>query len=160
MSIFFNKKLERNELVLYNDFKVIFMFQNGIVKKLHTNTAEVEIHRSAACGESCASCGLCAGQNAIVTVSNELGAAVGDSVTIDMANRKVLGAAFLVYIVPLIALIAGYFIGFAIFKSELPSVGLGFALMAVTFVIIILCDKKLKKRYTPRIVHIEEKNNV
>lgn len=130
------------------------MLQNGIVKKLHTNTAEVEIHRSAACGESCAACGLCPGKTAVVAAANEIRAAVGDSVMIDMSDKKVLGAAFLVYIVPLIALIAGYFIGYAVFKSELPSVGIAFALMAVTFGIIILCDKRLKKRYTPRIVSI------
>lgn len=130
------------------------MLQNGIVKKLHTNTAEVEIHRSAACGESCAACGLCPGKTAVVAAANEIRADVGDSVTIDMADKKVLGAAFLVYIVPLIALIAGYFIGYAVFKSELPSVGIAFLLMAVTFGIIILCDKRLKKRYTPRIVSI------
>ena len=130
------------------------MLQNGIVKKLHISTAEVEIKRSTACGESCASCGLCAGQTSVVTVSNELGAAVGDSVIIDMADKKVLGAAFLVYIVPLIALIAGYFIGYAIFKSELPSVSVGFAVMAAVFLIIVLCDKRLKKKYTPKITQI------
>ena len=130
------------------------MLQNGIVKKIKDNMAEVEIQRSSACGESCASCGLCPGQTAVVTASNDIHATVGDRVTIDMADKKVLGAAFLVYIVPLIALIAGYFIGYAAFKSELPSVGIGFLLMAVTFGIIILCDKKLKKRYTPRIVSI------
>ena len=133
---------------------VKIMLQNGIVKQITKKMADVEIQRGTACGESCASCGLCPGQTTVISAANDAGAAVGDKVIIDLADKKVLGAAFLVYIVPLIALFAGYFLCYAVTKNELLSALCGFLLLAVTFGIIILCDRKLKKRYTPKIVRI------
>lgn len=116
--------------------------------------AEVEITRSSACGENCTSCGLCPGQTVRVFAVNSAGAKTGDTVIIDMADKKVLSAAFLVYIVPVIMLIAGYFISDALFHSEGLAILTGFIFLAVTFVILIYADKKLKRRYTPRIVNI------
>ncbi len=135
------------------------MLQTGIVTKQNGGFAEVEITRSSACGESCASCGLCPGQTAVVEAINDMGAAVGDGVIIDMADKKVLSAAFLVYIVPVIMLIAGYFAGEAIFGGETSGIITGFLLMIITFSIIIFTDKKRKSRYTPRIVEIKERRN-
>lgn len=145
------------------------MLQTGIIKKLHHSgerlpaatkgkmsytTAEVEITRSSACGESCASCKLCPGQTAIVEAVNDINADTGDTVIIDMADTKVLGAAFLVYIVPLVMLIAGYFLGCAVFNGESAGIITGFLFMAVTFAVIIRIDRKIKRKYTPHIVRI------
>lgn len=135
------------------------MVQKGIVKSVKSNKAEVIIARSTSCGESCASCGLCPGKDTVVTVLNKIGAMAGDSVTIDMADKKVLSAAALVYITPLIALFAGYFVSYAFFKSETVSIAVGFLCLAAVFGIIILFDKKLKGKYTPRIISIEGEKN-
>lgn len=133
------------------------MLQTGIVKKLNNNEAEVEITRSSACGENCASCGLCPGQTARVFALNNAGAKTGDMVIIDMADKKVLGAAFLVYIAPVIMLIAGYFISDAIFKNEGLAILTGFIFLAVTFIVLMRLDKRLKRKYTPKIVEIKER---
>ena len=130
------------------------MLQRGIVTGISEKTAEIEITRSSSCGESCASCGLCPGLTAKVSASNDIGASLGDTVVIDMADKKILGAAALVYIVPLAVLIIGYFVAYAFCQNELISAGAGFALMALTFVLLILSDKRLKRRYTPRITKI------
>ncbi len=135
------------------------MFQSGIVKKTSGKNADVEITRSSACAENCASCGLCPGKTAVVTAANDVGAAAGDTVVIDMADSKVLGAAFLVYIVPVITLIAGYLIGEAISGKESAGIVTGFILMILTFAAIILTDKKRRNRYTPRIVKIKGESN-
>ena len=135
------------------------MPQNGIVKSVSGKTAEIEIMRSSSCGESCASCGLCPGLTATVKAENTVNASVGDIVCIDMADNKILGAAALVYIVPVAALILGYFAAYAISKNELISAAAGFLLMAVIFVILILSDKRLKRRYTPRITKILPKED-
>ena len=133
------------------------MQQTGIVQKLQRNIAEVKIMRSSSCGESCASCGLCPGREAKVFAINDINAAVGDTVIIDMADGKVLGAAFLVYIVPLIMLIIGYFSGYTVFNSEVLGIIMGFLFMAATFIVIISIDRKIKRKYTPRIVSIVNK---
>ncbi|MCI5605668.1 MAG: SoxR reducing system RseC family protein [Clostridia bacterium] len=129
----------------------------------HPNTdeklsaAEVEITRSSSCGENCASCGLCPGRTAKVYAINDINAEIGDTVIIDMADGKVLGAAFLVYIVPLIILIIGYFAGYAVFNSEALGIIIGFLFMAVAFIVIIRVDRKIRRKYTPHIVSIVNK---
>lgn len=146
------------------------MLQKGIVKKINQNiniakstrinnntTAEVEITRSSSCGDNCASCGLCPGRTAKVYAINDINASAGDTVIIDMSDKKVLGAAFLVYIVPLIMLIIGYFLCSAVFNSEGLAILTGFIFMAAAFIIIIYIDKKLKHKYTPHIVEIIDK---
>lgn len=135
------------------------MLQTGIVKELRGKTADVAITRSSACGDSCASCGLCPGQTARVFAVNDLGAKAGDTVIIDMTDRKILGAAFLVYIVPIIMLIAGYFISYAIFGSEGLSILTGFIFLAVTFIVLMRIDRGLKRKYTPRIIEIKERGH-
>lgn len=130
------------------------MLQTGIVKKLNSSEAEVEITRSSACGENCASCGLCPGQTARVFAINDINACVGDRVSIEMSDKNVLGAAFLVYIVPIIALITGYLLSDTIFKNEPLGVLTGIIFMAVSFIIIIRIDRKSKRKFTPRIVQI------
>lgn len=130
------------------------MQQTGIVKETKHGVASVMITRSSACGESCASCGLCPGQTAVVEAQNGVNAAAGDTVIIDMPDKKVLGAAFLVYIVPLIFLIAGYFLGGVIFKTEAMSIVSGLFLMALSFLIIAASDRKIKKHCTHRIERI------
>lgn len=130
------------------------MLQTGIVKEINRDSAVVMIERSSSCGESCASCGLCPGQKTEVKALNEAGAKINDTVIISMADKKVLGAAFLVYIVPLIALIAGYFVGDAIFHKEALAILTGFLLMALFFCAIIFADRRINSRYTPKIVRI------
>lgn len=157
------------------------MFQTGIVKETHyseqkaeikspikgitpkqiyrgndelLSAAEVEITRSSSCGDNCASCGLCPGQTSRVFAINDANAAVGDEVMIEMSDKKVLGAAFLVYIVPIITLIIGYFISHAIFNSEALAILTGFLFMVITLIVIMRIDRKNKRRYTPRIVRV------
>lgn len=130
------------------------MLQTGVVQQLHHNTAEVKIIRSSSCGENCASCGLCPGQTVLVEAINKADAAVGDTVIINMSDKKVLGAAFMVYIVPLIMLIIGYFSGNAVFKNENCAILTGLLMTAVTFAAIIFADRKIKRHYTPHIVNI------
>lgn len=144
------------ETLLYGG---IIMLQTGIIRKLNNSEAEVEITRSSACGESCASCGLCPGQTARVFAVNDLNAQEGDTIVIDMADKKILGAAFLVYIVPIIMLIAGYFISNALFHDESLAILTGFIFLAVTFIVLMRLDRGLKRKYTPRIVEIKERGN-
>ncbi len=131
------------------------MHQTGIIEQLnYNNIAKIKITRSSSCGENCASCGLCSGRTRIIEAVNDINASVGDTVIINMTDKKILGAAFLVYIVPLIMLITGYCIGDIFFKQELFSIITGFIFMGATFIGIWFIDKKLKQQYTPHIIYI------
>ena len=130
------------------------MEQTGIVEECTGTMAKIKITRSSACGESCAACGMCPGKETVIEARNDCGAAKGDTVMINMSSGRVLNAAFLVYIVPVILLVLGCAIGDYIFKSENMGILSGFALMAVSFVVMHMLDKRLKSRYSPTIAGI------
>lgn len=71
-------------------------------------TAEVFCRRETACGHACTDCGMCPGAEMAVRARNPLGAAPGDSVWVETETGPVLGAAAVVYLVPLALLAAGY----------------------------------------------------
>lgn len=130
------------------------MIQNGIVIKIKKNMAQTEIMRSTACGDNCASCGLCPAKSMTVLAENTIGAAEGDAVLISMSDKKVLGTAFMVYIIPVIMLITCYAAGSKVFNTEPGAICSGFGLMATAFLVIMLIDRKSKKRYVPKIIKI------
>ena len=134
------------------------MEQTGIVEECIAGMAKVKITRSSACGESCAACGMCPGKETVIEAKNDCGAVKGDTVLLNMSSGKVLNAAFLVYIVPVVLLVAGCIAGDYIFKSENMGILSGFALMIVSFIAMHMLDKKLKSRYSPTISGVVPKS--
>ena len=130
------------------------MVQTGIIKGTRGDIADVEISRSTACGDNCASCGLCSGRTAIVKATNKINAAEGDTVLMEMADKTVLGTAFLVYVIPLILLVCGYFAGYELGGTELFGIIAGFVLMALSFPPIIYLDRRKRQSYLPEITEI------
>ena len=130
------------------------MEQTGIVEECVDGMAKVKITRSSACGDSCAACGMCPGRETVIEAKNTCGAAKGDTVLLNMSSGKVLNAAFLAYIVPVILLVLGCVIGDYIFKSENMGILSGFALMIVSFIAMHILDKRLKSRYSPTIAGV------
>ncbi len=87
------------------------MTQNAIVDKLLAGgRARVKVERLSACGKSCASClGGCADRDVLsVEAENPLGAKPGQRVVIESSTKGVLGAALLVYILPILCFLAAY----------------------------------------------------
>ena len=83
------------------------MTERGVVVKLKGKRATVRFDRRSACD----SCHMCAvtrdGMKVEVVIENTLGANVGDFVEVEMAQRFVLTAAAIVYVIPLV-LACGY----------------------------------------------------
>lgn len=76
---------------------------------LDNGYARVSVARTSACGHSCAECGAgCMGEKRTLQVlaRNAAGARAGDSVTIQTATGRVLGAAALIYLLPIVLCIA------------------------------------------------------
>ncbi|SCZ78382.1 positive regulator of sigma(E), RseC/MucC [Acidaminobacter hydrogenoformans DSM 2784] len=80
-----------------------------------------------------------------VEVMNPIGAEVGTKVEIELADEKVLTAAFIVYVIPMIALFAGIGLVQLVFSQlknvEVLSAIAGISLMVLTFLIIRRNDK-------------------
>lgn len=126
-----------------------FMDETGVVERLFGDKIVVRIRRASACGENCASCGGSCSAFQDVTALNKSGAGVGDTVTLHMPSSRVLAAAFLVYILPLAVLFAGYAAAYSISHSEGISILVGVLVMALSFALIRAADKRLKCRYMP-----------
>lgn len=132
----------------------------GLVKSVKENTATIEIRRVSACGENCASCkGGCAPTNHYITAKNTIHASAGQYVKLEMENKHVLGAAFLVYIVPLVGMILGILLGIAaaeylgyVINKELIGFAVGLLFLGIFYFVISFIDKKIKQSKTMEVV--------
>ena len=88
----------------------------GEVVSVNGDYAEVVIKKESACGENCASCGMCdMSKLRKVKVLNEDDAKVGDEVEVFLDSRKSLLLAIITFILPLII----FFVSFIFTENEL-----------------------------------------
>ena len=80
----------------------------------NTQTAVIEVLRKSACSGDCSSCKGCSGhhpEQAIrVRASNPIGAEVGDRVWVESESKEVFTSIGIAYILPIVLMIAFYFI--------------------------------------------------
>jgi len=100
------------------------MTQEAIVYSASGRSAVVEVSRKSACGGDCGSCKGCHHPEQVirVTVRNDVEARAGDRVVIESSGRKVFRSAAVAYILPLILMVAFYFLG----SSEGARIALSF----------------------------------
>jgi len=133
------------------------MEEKGRVIKVENGMARVEMERTSIC----ARCGIClqsSGDKPILYIKDSLGARPGDKVLVSVESKEVLKAAFLIYLFPLFGLVAGYFLGRAVFGTERTGIlfaGIGF-FSALFF--LYQYDKRLKgqKSREAKIIRIEK----
>ena len=92
------------------------MKQKVMVLSTSGNMARVSYHRPTACHGDCSKCAggcgsMAAKEEIIVLVENLIGAKNGDSVYIEGETKKVAWAIVLVYVIPVVLFLAGYFLG-------------------------------------------------
>jgi sigma-E factor negative regulatory protein RseC len=142
------------------------MNSNGIVVELMGDRAKVKLQKHAACGD----CGACQhgheNMEIVVEALNQANASEGDYVVLDLETANVLGAAFIVYVIPLIAFLISMFFTKTIMemtgmmnKVELVSALMGFVAMGVTFLIIKKNETRFhrSKKYLSTITSIVDK---
>jgi sigma-E factor negative regulatory protein RseC len=143
--------------------------EEGVVFKLGVSgagTAWVRTTRSSAC-ESCSSRGACHGEGdgkqmeMEVEAINTADARVGDRIVLNIENGSLLKATFLLYVFPILAMIAGAVLGqaVAVMRGTDPS-GLsalfGFLFFGLAFIVIRVTGRRLSKNasYRPEIIKI------
>ncbi len=87
------------------------MAETGKVVKVIGDEIEIEIVRLEACS-GCHGCDVGKKEHMNLIAKNLCKAKEGDIVKIDIANRDFLGATFILYGIPLIMLVSGFFIGY------------------------------------------------
>ena len=140
------------------------MNQQGYIIEIVDNiTSKLKLKRHSAC----ASCGKCATtseeKDIIVEVDNTIGAKVGDRVEVNMETINVLKAAFIVYTIPLIALLIGTVGTFYILNAinfnrniEIISAIVGLIFTIIVFLILKKNDNKFRdsKEYIPIVTRV------
>lgn len=118
----------------------------------------VEFERKSACEK----CGMCMMSKSNMTVSltlkNNMGAKIGDTVEVSMGDSFVLTSAAIVYIIPLI--LGG--IGLLITRNMsdwFQLIGIGAGLVG-GLIVAVISDRKLRNRkgFRPEIINILEKS--
>jgi sigma-E factor negative regulatory protein RseC len=138
--------------------------EQGIVLRIDADAAWVKTVRTSAC-EGCTAKGTCHttedGQDMEVKAINSAGASVGDRIVLSFETASLLKATFLIYIFPIILLIAGAALGQALapfieFSPSAVSVLLGFAFFfTALFIVKTRANKMAKKNaYQPKITKI------
>jgi len=131
------------------------MRERGEVVAVRGGIAVVRMKRSEACA-GCRGCAALAGGEREMEAFNAIGAAAGDRVEGEGSGARYTEAAFLVFIVPLIAALAGYAAGAAVSGSERTAVLCGAAALIPAFAILRACDRWVGKTgaLRPRIVRM------
>ena len=132
----------------------------GKVLSTKDDFAEVTINRGSMCGDSCSNCGMCENKGTKIVVKNPLGAKKGDTVRLGVSTSKGLSAAMLVYLMPVVILIASLVI---FVNSGLPeglSATFAFAVMAVWFLVVFILEKlgTFKNKIYAEIIEITNKS--
>jgi len=132
------------------------MTQEATVNKLLSNGyAQVTVARGTACGGNCDNCEACVYQQEVAVVAkNEIEAKVGDRVLIDCKSSKIYGAVMLVYVLPLILMLAGYAVGYALGLTEGWCILSCFAGLLVGAGIVVLQRKNKRMNFTYDLIKI------
>ena len=125
----------------------------GKVVSINGNNVKVQLKRSSACGDSCASCkGGCTPTTTVVELSNDIGAKVGQTVEVEMSDNNFMKAVGVSYMFPLIMLMIGIAIGYGIYDSlaiklsqEIFSFLVGMSFITISYFIVNRIDKKYRK---------------
>ena len=122
------------------------MTQDAIVTKIiDRRTAEVEVERGTACGGTCSSCEACVFQNTIRTTAyNRVSALPGQRVVIESRTSQVLGAAALLYIIPVILLFVGYAVGAAMGLAEGGCILFSCLFFIIGVAVNVICQRRKK----------------
>ena len=123
------------------------MTQNGVVTKLLPDgMAEVAVARTTACGGNCPSCESCIFQNEIKTLArNRIFARPGQRVVISTRSRDIFGAAVLVYLVPIVLMLAGYALTILLGGSEGLGILASFAALLLSAYWLAIWEKRRKR---------------
>lgn len=129
------------------------MQQRGFVSKTDEKMARIIIQRESACGHSCSSCGGgCNDSNSIILeIENTLDAKAGEYVIVESKSSTILKTAFVAYIMPLILMMIGIFLGTEIFERmgfesyEVLGFFVGMLFLGISYFILRHVDNKYFK---------------
>lgn len=126
--------------------------EKGLVISSHNKKSEVKLITADGCkNKGCPLSHSCGKQDIIVEAENLINAKEGQIVKVGIQTAHFFYALFLIFVLPLILIISGYFLGMKLFKTE----NAGFIAIGVGLVIWIFILRFTSRFYKPRYRLIE-----
>ena len=122
------------------------MTQIATVEKiLSEDYAEISVPRKSACGHDCEECAGCGMTGAAIhaRASDPIGVEPGDKVVVQSETKKLLGVVALVYLLPVIAFLLGYFLSDGLAEKVRYCIAIAAAIAA--FIPSIFYDRYAKR---------------
>ena len=117
-----------------------------VERLLDSGYAEISVPRKSACGHDCEECAGCGMTGAAIKARarNTADAQPGDKVGVESSTKKLFGVIALVYLLPVIFFLLGYFLSEGL--SESLRYVIAIAAAVVSFLPSILYDRYAKRR--------------
>lgn len=125
------------------------MEERGKVIRVQGEVATVEVTRHEAC-RHCNACDFGRTDSIVVEATNRAGARPGDEVELELESSRVLGAAFVAYMVPLLFMVVGIYLGTVLARAtgragsaSLFGAVLGLALLGVSYGVVYAYGRRV-----------------
>ena len=107
--------------------------------------AVISVPRKSACGHDCEECAGCGMTGAAIKAKarNQAGAQPGQKVIVESSTKKLLGVVALVYMLPVVLFLLGYFLSDGLAESVRYAIAIGAA--ALSMVPIVLYDRHARR---------------
>ncbi|MGE5573750.1 MAG: SoxR reducing system RseC family protein [Bacteroidota bacterium] len=125
------------------------MEERGKVIEVQGEVARVEVTRHEAC-RHCKACDFGRTDRIVVEATNRAGARPGDEVELELESSRVLGAAFVAYMVPLLFMVVGIYLGTVLARAtgragsaSLLGAALGLALLGASYGVVYAYGRRV-----------------
>ena len=110
--------------------------------------ARISVPRKSACGHDCEQCAGCGMTGAAVYAKarNPVGATPGQKVVVESSTKKLLGVVALVYMLPVVFFLLGYFLSEGLAENVRYIIAIAAA--ALTMIPIVLYDRHARRNDT------------
>ena len=107
--------------------------------------AMISVPRKSACGHDCEECAGCGMSGAAIKAKakNAVGAQPGQKVVVESSTQKLLGVVALVYLLPVVFFLMGYFLSEGLSEGVRYAIAIGAA--ALTMIPIVLYDRHARR---------------
>ena len=133
------------------------MKSSGKVTEVNGNKIKVKMFKESSCAH-CSGCGDASKLTRELDLFYNGEVEIGDIVTFELEDAKMLKIGFLVYILPIIMMLIGFVISSKIGNSEKTSVFISFGFLIISFICLHIYDKYFVKEKVQMVVTAVEKD--
>ena len=133
------------------------MKSSGKVTEVNGNKIKVKMFKESSCAH-CSGCGDASKLTRELDLFYNGEVEIGDIVTFELEDAKMLKIGFIVYILPIIMMLIGFVISSKMGNSEKTSVFISFGFLIISFICLHIYDKYFVKEKVQMVVTAVEKD--